>query len=39
MLSASARERSRHYAPDRMARAMAEIYARVTQPQLIAGAA
>ena len=38
-LGKRARERSRHYAPDRMARAMAEIYARVTQPQLIAGAA
>lgn len=40
-LGKSARERARHFSPQRMARAMAELYARVTepQPQLLAGAA
>lgn len=38
---AAARERAAQYTPERMARGMLEIYARVTdaQPQLIAGAA
>ena len=38
-LGKRARERARSYVPERMAAAMAEIYGRVTQPQLIAGAA
>ena len=38
-LGRSARERARQYAPERMARAMAEVYGRVTEPRLIAGAA
>lgn len=38
-LGKRARDRAREYTPERTARAMSEIYARVTQPQLIAGAA
>jgi glycosyltransferase involved in cell wall biosynthesis len=38
-LGKRARERARQYAPERMAAEMAKIYARVMQPQLIAGAA
>jgi glycosyltransferase involved in cell wall biosynthesis len=38
-LGERARDRAREYRPELMARRMAEIYARVTQPQLIAGAA
>lgn len=38
-LGRRARERARRYTPERTARAMVEIYARVLQPQLIAGAA
>ena len=39
-LGNSARERARQYTPDRMARGMAEIYARVLQPHPeLAGAA
>ena len=34
-----ARDRARRYTPEQMARGMAEIYARLTQPQLLAGAA
>jgi glycosyltransferase involved in cell wall biosynthesis len=38
-LGRCARAHAARYSPDRMARGMSEIYARVTQPQLIAGAA
>ncbi|MGE5562274.1 MAG: glycosyltransferase family 4 protein [Bacillota bacterium] len=38
-LGRRAREHARQYTPERMARGMAEIYARVTEPQLVAGAA
>ena len=38
-LGRCASERTRRYTPEQMARSMAEIYARVAQPQLIAGAA
>lgn len=40
-LGKRARARARHFSPERMARAMAQIYARVTQPQpqVLAGAA
>jgi glycosyltransferase involved in cell wall biosynthesis len=38
-LGQAARSQARRYTPERMARGMAEIYARVLQPQLVAGAA
>jgi glycosyltransferase involved in cell wall biosynthesis len=38
-LGACAREQARRYTPERMARGMAGIYARLAQPQLMAGAA
>jgi glycosyltransferase involved in cell wall biosynthesis len=38
-LGRQARERARRYKPERMARAMTEIYASVSEPQLVAGAA
>jgi glycosyltransferase involved in cell wall biosynthesis len=38
-LGARARKHSARYSPDATARSMSKVYARVTQPQLIAGAA
>ncbi len=38
-LGRQAHERARRYTPERMARGMAEIYAHVSEPQLVAGAA